>query len=104
MYRNIDGIRYEHYNSWESQFDADKKEAKRLGLKYRVINGEFFRQVQAYVMVTNEFDFPLYIAPNTTITNKKEDAEVWSYADTLSAKLAYHKAITGYNDLRFELL
>lgn len=59
-----------------------------------------------WVMVTNEFGNPVYIASGSlsgvNITDNIHEAEKWSYADTLSsAKLPYHKAVTGYNGLEF---
>lgn len=58
---------------------------------------------QQYIMVTHEFGNPVYIAANATATDKKEDAEIWGFEDTVSiAKLPYHKAVTGYKGLTFE--
>ncbi|MFD3003108.1 hypothetical protein ACFS7Z_22285 [Pontibacter toksunensis] len=63
---------------------------------------------EKYVLVTYEYEYPIYIAPlhnlEIQICSKKEDAEVWSYADMLSeAKLSYHKIATGYKELVWEL-
>lgn len=64
---------------------------------------------EKYVMVTYEFGAPLYIAPvknlRTQITTEKNQAEVWSYADTLSAmKLKMAKHETGYKELKYEMI
>lgn len=61
----------------------------------------------SYIMVTREFDEPLYIAPmenlEIVVGVNIEEAQRWSYADTLSAiKLRMHKAATGYNELKWE--
>lgn len=46
MYRNIKGVYYQQWTFDSSLFDECKKECKELGLKYRIINGEFFREVK----------------------------------------------------------
>lgn len=63
---------------------------------------------EKYVMVTFEFGEPIYLMPITGLSIKdirftplKEEAEIWSYADTLSVKLDYYKAATGYRNLEF---
>lgn len=45
-YRNINGIHFECYTSNSDDFDRIKKEAKELGLKVRLINGELYREVK----------------------------------------------------------
>lgn len=42
MHRNIKGIYYEHYTSHPDEFKQCKQECQEKGLKYRIINGEFF--------------------------------------------------------------
>lgn len=64
---------------------------------------------EKYLMVSYEFGAPVYIAPlenlEIQIADKKEEAEVFSYADTLSAiKLAFHKTVTGLNGLKWEVI
>jgi len=58
------------------------------------------------IMVTNEFGYPIYIAPSKNLqiqtTDKKEDAEKWSELD--GSKLDYYKAVTGYKELALETL
>lgn len=61
-----------------------------------------------YVMLTEEFGSKMYIGGSIDsthgigITDKENEAEKWSYVDTLStAKLNYHKSITGYKELKF---
>lgn len=64
------------------------------------------RHPDKYVMVTHQFGEPIYIAPlkdlQIQVTPNKEEAEIWSEMDTTPTKLAYHRAATGYNDLKFE--
>lgn len=56
-----------------------------------------------YVMVTHEFETPMYIGEGITIESQKKDAQLWDYEDTISsAKLPYHKAVTGWDGLHFE--
>lgn len=45
-YRNIKGVRYEHYTSNPDEFAEVKQVAKELGLKIRTIKGELFREVK----------------------------------------------------------
>lgn len=58
------------------------------------------------IMVTYEFGQPIYVAPlkggKIQVTDKKEDAELWSEFD--GTKLKYHTAVTGYKELTFELI
>lgn len=46
MFRNIKGVRYENYTWDTSLFDALKMECKKEGLRFRIINDEFFREVK----------------------------------------------------------
>lgn len=62
---------------------------------------------EKYVMVTHEFGNPIYIAPikglsGIQVTDKKEEAEVWSAMDYTPVKLGYHKAVSGYKGLNWE--
>lgn len=45
-YRNINGIQYEQWTHWAEDFPEEKRKAKELGLKYKVIAGELFREVK----------------------------------------------------------
>jgi len=45
MYRNINGVRYEHYTSDLLEFAQAKIACKKKSVKFRIINGEFFKQV-----------------------------------------------------------
>lgn len=53
-----------------------------------------------WVLVTKEFTDPIYIAPpplsGIYTTDKKEEAEKWSYVDTISSTLKYFSAVTGW--------
>lgn len=42
MYRNINGIHYIHYTSNPDDFEKVKAEAKKDGLKTKMINNELF--------------------------------------------------------------
>ncbi len=44
QYRNIGGVHYIMWTADASQFDGAKLECKRLGIKYRVIDGQFYRE------------------------------------------------------------
>jgi hypothetical protein len=59
-----------------------------------------------YVMVTYEFEEPIFVAPlkdlQIQVTSNKSDAELWSELDTSPTKLDYHRAATGYKRLEFE--
>jgi len=44
-YRNINGIHFEAWTSDTSAFVEERSKAKELGLKTRIINGEFYREV-----------------------------------------------------------
>jgi hypothetical protein len=64
-----------------------------------------------YIMVTREFGTPVYIAPlsgklsGINVTGIKAEAEKWDERDTASPhKLDYHKAISGYKELKFEAI
>jgi hypothetical protein len=46
MYRNIKGIYYQQWTCDNTIFEEEKKKAKELGLKCRLINGELFREVK----------------------------------------------------------
>jgi hypothetical protein len=56
------------------------------------------------VMVTREFNSEIFIAPlkggKIQVTDNKNEAEKWSELD--GSKLGYHKAVTGYKELKFE--
>ena len=58
------------------------------------------------IMVSHEFGKPVYIAPlkdgKIQVTDNKEHAELWSEFD--GSKLNYHKAVTGYKELQWELI
>ena len=45
-YRNINGVRFEQWTHIVEDFEKEKAEAKRLGLKTRIIKGELFREVK----------------------------------------------------------
>ncbi len=77
--------------------------------KNKLTPAQFLKQnPDKYVMVTYQFADPIYIAPmknlEIRITPKKEEAEQWSEMDRTDTKLNYHKAVTGYNELKFEKL
>ena len=59
------------------------------------------------VMVTREFGSPIFIAPmkklQIQITEKKEEAEKW-HPEFDQTKLEFHRTITGYSKLTFEVL
>jgi hypothetical protein len=61
---------------------------------------------EQYVMVTYQYGYALYIAPLKggllQITDKKDDAEIWSFIDNTPTKLNYHISETGYKELKFE--
>ena len=74
---------------------------------------------QKFVIVTREFGIPIYIAPlkngECQETDKLEEAEVWSYEDTvchpildkvtgetISIKLYTYRHLTGFSGLVFE--
>jgi hypothetical protein len=64
-------------------------------------NKEKIQSINNCIMVTYEFDKPLYIAPlndlvNIAITEHKEQAELW-HSEFDRTKLAYHRKVTGYN-------
>lgn len=42
QYRNIKGVHYKCWTSDVSTFEHEKKEAKKNGLKYKIINEEFY--------------------------------------------------------------
>lgn len=44
QYRNIKGIYFEMWTAAYHDFEQEIKEAKRLGLKYRIIDGQFYRE------------------------------------------------------------
>lgn len=45
MYRNINGIAYTHFTSCPDHFADIKKQAKRIGVKVRIIKDECFVDV-----------------------------------------------------------
>lgn len=47
QYRNIGGVFFRCWTSDPSTFEAERTEAKRLGLKTRMINGELYREEKA---------------------------------------------------------
>ncbi len=58
-------------------------------------------------MVTNQFGAPAYIAPaeggsTPNVTANKHQAALWYEEDHVATKLAYHKAVTGWSELRWE--
>jgi len=62
---------------------------------------------EKYIMVSDNNGLAIYIAPlkdlTIQITDKKEDSQLWSYADILSdMKVRFHAASTGLKDLRWE--
>lgn len=61
-----------------------------------------------YIIVTYEFGDPIYIAPlkdlRIQVTPNKAEAETWTELDNTPIKLDYHKVVTGYNQLIFEIL
>lgn len=66
---------------------------------------------EKYVMVTFEFGNPIYIAPAKTtglfdigITDKQDEAIVWSALDNTPNKLLWHMAKTGYKSLEFKII
>jgi hypothetical protein len=62
---------------------------------------------EKYVMVTYEFGDPIYIAPlkdlQIQVTPNRTEAETWAEIDNTPVKLEYHKIVTGYRGLTFEL-
>jgi hypothetical protein len=62
------------------------------------------KPINNVVMVTNEFEKPIYIAPlknlQIQITENKLEAEKWS-EEFDQSKLKYYRTATGY-DLKFE--
>jgi hypothetical protein len=44
QYRNIKGVYYEHWTSDASTFKIEKSEAKKLGLRTRIIDGQLYRE------------------------------------------------------------
>lgn len=44
IYRNLNGYRFIHVTSNPSEFDNLKKECKKEGIKFRIINGDFLKQ------------------------------------------------------------
>ncbi len=44
QYRNIKGVYFENWSFDESKFEEFKAEAKKEGLKFRIIKGEFYRE------------------------------------------------------------
>lgn len=46
IYRTIKGVKFTHMTSDPSLFDECKKEAKKAGLKYRIVKGEFLVQTE----------------------------------------------------------
>lgn len=79
-------------------------EIKKTAMKsIREINAE---NPGNFAMVSTEFGYPVYVAPlknlEIQVTDNKEEAEKWSYADTLSVlKLKSHQKATGLQ-LTFE--
>lgn len=45
-YRNINGVHYEQWTHIVEDFEKEKAEAKKLGLKTRIIQGELYREVK----------------------------------------------------------
>ena len=62
---------------------------------------------EKFVMVTREFGDPIYIAPlkdlMVQVTPNRDEAEEWTVLDKSDHKLGYHKVLTGYSRLSFEL-
>lgn len=46
QYRNIDGVRFEHYASDPSEFKEIKYSLKLQGIKTRVVKGQLYKQVK----------------------------------------------------------
>jgi len=46
QYRNINGIHYEQWTSDNTIFEEEKRKAKELGLKTRIIKRELYREVK----------------------------------------------------------
>lgn len=44
QYRNINGIYFECFTSDPSKFEFCKKQCRERGLKYRIIDNQFYRQ------------------------------------------------------------
>ncbi len=91
-------------------------EAEALALELELLNSESIsgtikqlnkQHPEKYVMVTYEYGEPVYVAPliegHVNVTPELAEAEVWSYADTLSSfKLKYYQSITRCKELKFE--
>jgi len=45
-YRNINGIHYECWTADHNIFEDEKRKAKELGLKFRMIKGDLYREVR----------------------------------------------------------
>lgn len=44
QYRNIQGVKYLHYTSDPAEFQNCKKECKEQGLRYRIIDHQFYKE------------------------------------------------------------
>lgn len=47
MYRNINGVRFECFESNPGEFEKVKSEAKKMQLKIKMIAGQLFREVRS---------------------------------------------------------
>ncbi len=65
QYRNIDGKHFECYTSDPAEFSKSKKECRQTGLSYRIIDGQFYRQISKQLQTTEE-------AIDTVKTNNEE--------------------------------
>jgi len=45
-YRNIKGVKYQQWTYRKEEFEEEKRKAKELGLKCRIIQGELYREVR----------------------------------------------------------
>jgi len=45
QYRNINGLKFKCWTSNPAEFEELKKECKEQGLKFRIIDNQFYKQV-----------------------------------------------------------
>ena len=80
----------------------------RLAMKTETLTPRQFlkKHPDRYVMVTYEFEEPIYIAPlknlQIQVTPNISEAEIWSELDNTPTKLEYHTICTGFKGLLFE--